>query len=148
MNQQLFYSLFQPKLPNDKGLIKIWTNKLLENNVKILVNSQVIKIDVENNNVSKLIIIENGVRKEIIANKINGLDRSLRFWSAGCSRGAEPYSIAIALMEKCPAYEEWNISVLGTDINRSAYAFAQKGIFSARDLKHLPQEYLKKYQRK
>jgi hypothetical protein len=69
VNQQLFYSLFQPKLPNDKGLIKIWTNKLLENNVKILVNSQVIKIDVENNNVSKLIIIENGVRKEIIANK-------------------------------------------------------------------------------
>lgn len=69
VNQQLFYSLFQPKLPNDKGLIKIWTNKLLENNVKILVNSQVIKIDVENNNVSKLIIIENGVQKEIIANK-------------------------------------------------------------------------------
>jgi len=69
VNQQLFYSLFQPKLPNDKGLIKIWTNKLLENNVKILINSQVIKIDVENNNVSKLIIIENGVQKEIIANK-------------------------------------------------------------------------------
>jgi hypothetical protein len=69
VNQQFFYSLFQPKLPNDKGLIKIWTNKLLENNVKILLNSQVIKIDVENNNVSKLIIIENGVRKEIIANK-------------------------------------------------------------------------------
>jgi hypothetical protein len=69
VNQQLFYSLFQPKLPNDKGLIKIWTNKLLENNVKILVNSQVIKIDVENNNVSKLIIIENEVQKEIIANK-------------------------------------------------------------------------------
>ena len=69
VNQQFFYSLFQPKLPNDKGLIKLWTNKLLENNVKILVNSQVIKIDVENNNVSKLIIIENGVQKEIIGNK-------------------------------------------------------------------------------
>jgi len=69
VNQQFFYSLFQPKLPNDKGLIKLWTNKLLENNVKILLNSQVIKIDVENNNVSKLIIIENGVQKEIIGNK-------------------------------------------------------------------------------
>ena len=69
VNQQLFYSLFQPKLPNDKGLIKIWTDKLLENNVKILLNSQVIKIDLENDNVSKLIILENGVQKEIIANK-------------------------------------------------------------------------------
>ena len=69
VNQQFFYSLFQPKLPNDKGLIKIWTDKLLENNVKILLNSQVIKIDLENDNVSKLIILENGVQKEIIANK-------------------------------------------------------------------------------
>jgi hypothetical protein len=69
VNQQFFYSLFQPKLPNDKGLIKIWTNKLLENNVKILLNSQVIKIDVKNNNVSRLIINENGIVKEITANK-------------------------------------------------------------------------------
>ena len=69
VNQQLFYSLFQPKLPNDKGLIKIWTDKLLENNVEILLNSQVIKIDLENDNVSKLIILENGVQKKIIANK-------------------------------------------------------------------------------
>jgi hypothetical protein len=69
MNQQFFYDLFQPKLPNDKGLIKLWTEKLLDNKVKILLNSQVVKIDVENNKVSKLIIFENGVQKEILANK-------------------------------------------------------------------------------
>lgn len=68
-NQQLFYKLFQPKLPNDKGLIKVWTDKLLKNNVKILLNSEVVKIDVVNNKVSKLIIIENGIQKEIISNK-------------------------------------------------------------------------------
>jgi len=69
INQQLFYSLYQPKIPNDRGLIKIWTEKLLKNNVKILLNSKVVKIDVENNNVSRLIINENGIEKEIIANK-------------------------------------------------------------------------------
>ena len=69
INQQLFYSLYQPKIPNDRGLIKIWTEKLLENNVKILLNSKVVKIDIENNNVSRLIINENGIEKEIIANK-------------------------------------------------------------------------------
>jgi hypothetical protein len=69
INKQFFYSLYQPKIPNDRGLIKIWTEKLLENNVKILLNSKVIKIDVENNNVSRLIINENGIEKEIIANK-------------------------------------------------------------------------------
>ena len=69
VNQQLFYSLYQPKIPNDRGLIKIWTKKLLKNNVKILLNSKVVKIDVENNIVSRLIINENGIEKEIIANK-------------------------------------------------------------------------------
>lgn len=69
INQQFFYNLYQPKLPNDKGLIKLWTEKLLENKVKILLNSQVVKIDVINNKVSKLIIFENGIRKEIIGNK-------------------------------------------------------------------------------
>jgi hypothetical protein len=69
INKQFFYSLYQPKIPNDRGLIKIWTEKLLKNNVKILLNSKVIKIDVENNNVSRLIINENGIEKEIIANK-------------------------------------------------------------------------------
>jgi hypothetical protein len=69
INKQFFYSLYQPKIPNDRGLIKIWTEKLLKNNVKILLNSKVVKIDVENNNVSRLIINENGIEKEIIANK-------------------------------------------------------------------------------
>jgi len=69
INKQFFYSLYQPKIPNDRGLIKVWTEKLLKNNVKILLNSKVIKIDVQNNNVSKLIINENGIEKEIIANK-------------------------------------------------------------------------------
>ena len=69
VNQQLFYSLYQPKIPNDRGLIKVWTKKLLKNNVKILLNSKVVKIDIENNNVSRLIINENGIEKEIIANK-------------------------------------------------------------------------------
>lgn len=69
INKQLFYSLYQPKIPNDRGLIKVWTEKLLKNNVKILLNSKVVKIDLENNNVSKLIINENGIEKEIIANK-------------------------------------------------------------------------------
>ena len=69
LNQQFFYDLFQPKLPNDKGLIKLWTEKLLENKVKIMLNTQVVKIDVIKDKASKLIIFENGIQKEIIANK-------------------------------------------------------------------------------
>lgn len=69
LNQQFFYDLYQPKMPNDKGLIKLWEDKLKSNNVKILVNSQVIKIDTDSKKVNKLIVLDNGIQKEIIANK-------------------------------------------------------------------------------
>jgi hypothetical protein len=69
MNQQFFYNLYQPRLPNDRGLIKLWTEKLVSKNVKILLNSKVEKIDVINKDVTKLIILENGIHKEISAKK-------------------------------------------------------------------------------
>src|SRR5690606_24561128 len=44
-NQNIFYQTYQPKLPNDKGLLKIWINKILETgNVKILYNVTVDRI--------------------------------------------------------------------------------------------------------
>ena len=36
LNQQYFYEIYQPRKPNDKGLMKLWTDKLIENKVKIL----------------------------------------------------------------------------------------------------------------
>ena len=44
LNQQYFYQLFQPSLPNDQGLVKVWTEHLQRQQVKILVNTSVEKI--------------------------------------------------------------------------------------------------------
>ncbi len=44
-------------------------------------------------------------------------ERTLRIWSAGCSTGEEPYSLAILLAELLPDLHRWNIMLLGTDIN-------------------------------
>ncbi|HET7767238.1 MAG TPA: protein-glutamate O-methyltransferase CheR [Chloroflexota bacterium] len=43
--------------------------------------------------------------------------RCLRVWSAGCSTGEEPYTLAILLREQLPAAEEWQIEVVGSDLN-------------------------------
>ena len=55
--------------------------------------------------------------------------RHLRVWSAGCSTGEEAYSLAILLQRVIPDYRQWEISILGTDINPEALEKAEAGIF-------------------
>lgn len=55
--------------------------------------------------------------------------RSLRLWSAGCCTGEEPYSLAILLTRLIPDLPDWNISILGTDINPDFLAKAKRGIY-------------------
>ncbi|MBI5189436.1 MAG: protein-glutamate O-methyltransferase CheR [Nitrospirae bacterium] len=55
-------------------------------------------------------------------------DRTLRIWSAGCSTGEEPYTIAMLLMEKgyCPG---WDIEIIGSDINQKVLGSARRAIY-------------------
>jgi chemotaxis protein methyltransferase CheR len=85
------------------------------------------------------------VLPEIIKRKIFTGDPCIRVWSAGCSRGDEAYSIAIAIMEVLLSYSEWNIFILGTDINRNGLACSEEAIYIQKDIGHLEKEYLDKY---
>ncbi len=55
--------------------------------------------------------------------------RRLRLWSAGCSTGEEPYTLAIVLRELLPLLDAWQIDVLATDINGSALDAAQRACY-------------------
>jgi chemotaxis protein methyltransferase CheR len=71
--------------------------------------------------------------------------KSLRIWSAGCSTGEEPYSIAMALMEAIPDWKKRDIRILATDINSRSLKRAQEGVYSSWKLRVTPQQYLEKY---
>jgi chemotaxis protein methyltransferase CheR len=76
--------------------------------------------------------------------KRNEQSRQLRIWSAGCANGAEAYSIAIlahsVLGERLA---EWNVTIVGSDINRAFLAEAEAGSYSAWTLRGVPQEQIR-----
>lgn len=56
--------------------------------------------------------------------------RKLRILSLGCSTGQEVYSIAMAVKERLIGINDWNLSIIGTDLSSSAIARAQKGFYN------------------
>ena len=71
------------------------------------------------------------LRNHILPDLIDrhGDDRRLRIWSAGCSTGEEPYSLAILLHEFLPDIDSWNITILATDINKRGLHRAREGLY-------------------
>lgn len=64
--------------------------------------------------------------------------KSLRIWSAGCSTGEEPYSVAILLSKLIPDINEWNINIQATDINPNFLVKAATGIYNHWSLRGTP----------
>jgi chemotaxis protein methyltransferase CheR len=58
--------------------------------------------------------------------------RRLRIWSAGCSTGEEPYTIAMLLRELLPSSSRWDIKVIASDISTRALSAARRGRYGDR----------------
>lgn len=71
-----------------------------------------------------------------LADKLRAGHR-IRLWSAGCSTGQEPYSIAIALLESDPDFGRGDVRILATDVDRSVLDFGRTGEFEARQIEPL-----------
>ncbi len=71
--------------------------------------------------------------------------RKLRIWSAGCSSGEEPYSIAMLLSEALPDIEKWDVRILATDLSTRVLDIANRGEYSQQRFKDTPKHLVSKY---
>lgn len=78
--------------------------------------------------------------------KTNAVQRRIRIWSAGCSTGEEPHSIAMVL-RSCHAIQNWDVRILATDLDSNCVATGTEGIYSPERVETVPAEY-KKYIKK
>lgn len=69
----------------------------------------------------------------------------LRIWSVPCSTGEEPYSIAMWLLENWPLVDEYEIEIVGSDIDTAVLEAARTGIFGKRALMRLSPEMIRRY---
>jgi chemotaxis protein methyltransferase CheR len=86
-------------------------------------------------------ILESEILPAIVTSRQKGLQR-LRLWSAACATGEEAYSLAIVLSRVVPDIENWNVTVLASDINPVFLEKAKKGIYTKWSFRSNP-EYIK-----
>ena len=72
-------------------------------------------------------------------------ERRIRIWSAGCSTGEEPYTIAITLREGIENLLTWDIRILASDIDTQVLAQAAQGIYPAERIAEIPRPILQRY---
>lgn len=93
-------------------------------------------------------IFKDYVLPEIIRENKNRTFKSLKIWSAGCSTGEEPYTIAIIVSEVIKDLSSWDIHILGTDVSAVALEKAIKGRFAKSSFRITEEEFKQKYFKK
>lgn len=79
---------------------------------------------------------------EIISDIIRNGGKKIRIWSAACSTGDEPYTLAMMFLKYLPAER---LEIIATDLDENVMEFAKEGVYPEKSLVDLPKEYLDQY---
>lgn len=82
----------------------------------------------------------------LVENVIPNMDgREYKWWSAGCSSGEEPVTLAMTLYEQQAFRRRFSVKMLATDLSRDILQVAKSGIYSPEKIRGVPEYYLQKY---
>ncbi|GHV70340.1 chemotaxis protein CheR [Spirochaetia bacterium] len=87
--------------------------------------------------------MEKFVVPELIKIKKGSINQTIRIWSAGCSTGEEPYTIAMLMSEILP--HPWKFEIVASDISLKCLMTAKEGFYAESRIVGIPDNYLAKY---
>jgi len=82
--------------------------------------------------------------QRVINENIKSKRRDIKIWSAACSTGEEPYTMAMTLLEK-PEVNTWRCEIYASDISESVLNSAKAGAYGSYSVRNIPDVYIKKY---
>lgn len=135
------------KVQSDAAYYNLLTfSESKENEIRELLNLLTVNHTYFFRNEPQFAALQGNILPDLIQKKIQrGQKPALRIWSAGCSSGEEPYTIAMILKEMIPDVENWDIQILATDASSLALEKAQRGVYHAQSVRLVPADYVQKY---
>ena len=96
-------------------------------------------------NEPQLLSFSDEVLPLLLDQKRDARGKSLKIWSAGCSTGEEPYTIAVIIMERLGSLAGWNIEIIANDISENVLQKARLGEYSGLTLRNVKPLVLDRY---
>lgn len=93
---------------------------------------------------SLFVLLDEVVIPQLVSKAVSRDEKKLSIWSAGCSAGQELYSIAYLLRKHIVDIEQWDIYLLGTDINTDAIISAEKASYRSFSVRAMDNEMIQK----
>jgi chemotaxis protein methyltransferase CheR len=81
--------------------------------------------------------IEEHILKPLIARRLEGGNKRLRLWSAACSTGEEVYTLALIVDRLLGPHDDWNVEIVGSDVNARFLAEARRGVYRSWSLREI-----------
>jgi chemotaxis protein methyltransferase CheR len=82
---------------------------------------------------------------ELLEPAAAGRPGRLRFWSAACSKGCEPYTLSMVLHDHLPDLARWDVKILASDLARSVVAEARRGVYKKNMVEDLPADIIQRH---
>ena len=79
--------------------------------------------------------VERRILRPLIEERVRSANRRLRLWSAGCSTGEEPATLAMILLRLLRGSPDWDVTIIASDVNETALAVARRGVYRSWSLR-------------